>query len=528
MKSIPLALTWEFWRQVWSPLLSTVLILVGLMALIYEGFRIENLHIGSLAHLTGLDMFCFIFIVVGVVAVICGATAPPQFRFTLPVSMRASILVPTINGAIATAISYLAVALLVNLLFDAQWALIKPTIMAVCLFTICQTVAWMIWTSANLRASIVAGVCTGLAIGVIILSEQPDMDWHALRPIDLSLAIIVPILSYSFTFGALTLAHRGQFLAITAIGRWLLSKLDVALGSRPHRMTPMAAALWSEWTTRGQILAYGILVSAAILCAACLFWRIEWQSARDAILALTWLQMIIAGPILGLFLGHVGPRFDFHEYLATRPLSDAQLADVKLWNALKALCWTWAVWVLGVAVVTLCLTIAGQGPASWNDIVPPGTTPLVPLITLVMIPLCGWTLTSLGVSVVILRPRTIKAVLCTAALLPFLPLTLSYFMPQWSNEIVAASQWTWTCAVIVGTTVIYAATFRLRLITAKRIALVGLSYLLFCAICLLVASFLPTPEMPLALAIGFLLSSCILPFVCVAAVPLAIWWNRHR
>ena len=145
-----------------------------------------------------------------------------------------------------------------------------------------------------------------------------------------------------------------------------------------------------------------------------------------------------------------------------------------------------------------------------------------------MILLCSWTLTSLGVSVVILRPWLVKTVFYSLALLPLVPLTLANLTPGAANEIGIASQWIWICATIGGTIAIYATAFRLRLISAKRIAIVGVAYLLLSASCLLFVSVLPRPEMSIALAIGLLLSSCFLPFVCIGAVPLAVWWNRHR
>ena len=534
MKSIPLALTWEFWRQSGAGLFMVVALLSGQMALLYGVLRLDELSVRDDVTLASLHVFCFIFVVVGLAAVICHATGSPQYRFTLPVSIRASVLVPMINGAIATVVGYLAVALLVNWLFNAQWSLVKPTIIAVCLISVCQAVTWMFGSSSNLRGAIGAGIGTVLGVVVILLNgvdsperEQFFREWQAIRPLDISLAIVAPIAACTFSLVVLTLARRGQIFSMTAIGRWLLTMCDVRFGWGTHAATPMAAELWSEWTLRGRILLAGPILIAATLCGFFLSGRYDWTSARDAIAAFTWMQVMI-GSILGLFIGHVGERFDFREHLATHPLSDVQLADVKLRNTLKVVLWTWIVWAGGVAVAVACLTLVGQGPKSWSDIVPPRIHALFPFIYVVMIPLCSWTLTSLGVSIVILRPWMVKTVFGTLALLPAVPFAIVYVLPESENEIFATARWVWICLIIGGTVALYVTAFRLQLITAKRIAIVGVSYVLFCATWLSLVNSLPPLETPFPLFVGFLLSNCILPFVCVAAVPLAIWWNRHR
>lgn len=533
MRSIPLALTWEFWQQARGALLSTVIFLVAFVAFIYKGLQLDYLYAVDVTNRPDLQMLCFIFVMIGVVAVVCGATESPRYRFTLPVSMRASVLLPMLNGAFATVVSYLAVALLANSAFDAQWAVVKPTLFAVCIYSVCQAVAWMIWSSPNLRAPIAAGMCAILCVGVFVWLDHQIQDhgqlfraWSTIQPLEMSLAILTPLTAYFFSLGILKLARRGQIFSVTKIGRWLLSKLDSAFAARAHRMTPMAAELWSEWTCRGRVLQAGPILTAATLCGFFLSGRFGWESARGAIIAFTWVQVMI-GSVLGLFIGHVGERFDFREHLATRPLSDMQLADVKLRSTLKCVCWTWINWAIGVNVAIVCLALVGQAPNSWSDIVPPGN--LIPLsINVVMIPILSWTLTSLGVSIAILRPWMVKLVFSTIALLPAVPFGLLFLMPEAESEIFAAARWGWICLTIGGTVALYATAFRLRLISAKRVAIVGMSYLLFCATCLTVLSFLPPIEVSRSLVVSFLFSSCILPFVCVAAVPLAVWWNRHR
>ncbi len=531
MRSIPLALTWEFWRQAWSPLLAIVTILSAMLSMIYGGLRIGDLYNGNTDQFGGLHIFCFLFVLIGLTAVICQLTDSPRYRFTLPVSMHGSILIPMINGAIAAAVGYLAIALFLNGIFNAQWTFLKPTIVLVCVLSLCQAAAWTVWSLPNLRGAIVAGVSTVLGVGVLFMhglesAERLATTWHTMRPIEIALAVIVPTFAYAFSYTLLTLARRGQVWSATAFGRWLIAKLDVSFASGSHAATPMAAELWSDWTLKGRLLPAGPIVIAAAMCCFFLTGRFEWRSGLDAIVGFTWLQ-VISGVLIGLFLGHVGDRFDFHEHLATRPLSDAQLADVKLRNVLKCVCQMWGTWLIGVAVVIVCLVVVGRGPTSWQDA---GLNLL--LISLVLggalVLLVSWTLTSLSASVAVLRPWLIKTL---ALSIPSL-FVLAVFSTEWvpgSKETVATMwQWTWIVFSVAGTVALFATAFRMRLITGRRVATTGAAYALTCLIWLAALSFSPHNNVSLPLAYGFAVSSSTLPFVCIAAMPLGIWWNRHR
>ena len=289
--------------------------------------------------------------------------------------------------------------------------------------------------------------------------------------------------------------------------------------------TPMSAELWAEWTQRGRVMPSGAILVTIILCCFYLSGRFEWQSVVQGIAICSWLQLI-SGAIIGMFLGHVGERFDFHEHLATRPLADAQLADVKLRNIFKSVCWTWFVWAIGICLIVVCMAAIGKAPTGWDDLVPPGTDPRALIIGVVIVPLASWALTSLAASVAILRPWLIKSVCLSVVAFPVIPMGLSALLPhELASDIL---NWGWIGVTIGGTVALYVTAFRLRLITKTRIALVAGVYMLLVATGLLFASFLPPPNARMSQEIGFLLSTCVLPFVCIAAVPVAIWWNRHR
>ena len=532
MKSSSLALTWEFWRQASRPLITVVAILFGLGALVYGSIPANDFYLRQSVLFSGLQVFCFIFAIIGLSAVICQATSSPQSRFTYPVSIHKSVLIPRINGAVAMGIGYLTIGLLLNSIFNAQWSLLKPMITAVCILSVCQAAASMIYAVPNTRGAIVAGVATALGVGVIYLNTPVDAQlggirWRSMSPLDIALAVIVPTSAYWFSYFYLTLARRGQVFSMTALGRWLLARFDVTFGAGKHVATPMAAELWSEWTVRGRVMLAGPALITIMMCCFFLTGRFEWSSARDGMVGFTWMQVMICA-VLGLYLGHVGRRFDFDEHLATRPLSDIQLADIKLRTALRSIFLSWVVWVIGLAVMFLCLTLVAHGPASWNDVVPTGVNPREALVAVIMIPLISWILTSLAVSVVLLRPRALHATFSTAALCPVVPIAFYYFLPGFDDQITATLQWAWIAFTVGGTVALYVAALRLRLLTKKRAVIVSVAYALTCAIWLSLASYMAPPATPQMLAFGFILSTCTLPFVCIAAVPLAIWWNRHR
>ncbi|MCA9121023.1 MAG: hypothetical protein H6822_30945 [Planctomycetaceae bacterium] len=531
MKSITLALTWEYWRQTGVELLKTIAVLTVTMMLLYGGLRLDRPYMRDPSMYTSFQIVCFLIVVVILSAATCSPTGPSRYRLTLPVPTQTFILVPMINGAIATAVGYLSIALILNWSFNAEWNLAKPTVTAIAMITLCQACSWLLWVSSTLRGAITAGISTVLGIAVLYLhgiqtQEQLSREWQRLRPLDVACAIIAPVAAFLFSYIALTLARRGQVLSMTEFGRWLFAKLDVRFNSSTHQATPIAAELWAEWALRGRVMPVGAVLISIVLCGFYLTGRFEWESAIQGLAVATWLQLISA-PLLGLFLGQVGERFDFHEYLATRPLSDQQIADVKLWSTFQSCYCTWGVWLAGAAAVVLCMAIVGQGPRQWSDMLPPDTIPQMTIATLVMVPLISWTLTSLGVSVAILRPWLVKTLFGSVAILPFFPLVLHLLLPDSAADGILS--WGWIAGTIGGTAALYVAAFRLGLITATRIAMIGIAYVLLAGAGAILASvLLPPTDEPAGRHLGLLFSTCALPFVTFAAVPLAVWWNRHR
>ena len=501
------------------------------MSLIYGGLRIGSLYNGGEGPFASLHIFCFLFVLIALTAVICQLTDSPSYRFRLPVSIHCSILIPMINGAIAATVGYLAIALLLNWCFDARWSLLKPTIVTVCVLSLCQAVAWLVWSLSNLRGAVVAGVSTSLGVGVLFMHglnshEQFVTAWRTMRPIDMALAVIVPICAYAFSLTVMAFARRGQVVSATAFGRWLFAKFDVSFASGSHAGTPMAAELWSDWTLKGRFLPVGPIAIATTLCCVYLTGWFKWEAGLEAIVIFTWLQ-VISGILVGLFLGHVGDRFDFHEHLATRPLSDSQLADVKLRNVFKSVCWVWGTWVIAIVVILVSLLVAGQGPASWQEA--RLTWLAIMFVFGGMGVLVGsWTLTSFSASVAVLRPWLIKTLAIGAPSFFILAVLSTGLWRGHRDEIEAMWQWAWCIFSLTGIVVLFVLALRLRLMTMRRAVTVAAVYLTVCAVWLTAMSFLRPDGASMPLACAFAIATSALPFVSLAALPLGIWWNRHR
>ncbi len=531
MKSIPLALSWEFWRQAWIPLVGLVVFLFGFMALIYGGLRIGSLFHGDEGQFASLQVSCFLFVMVALTAVICQLTDSPSYRFRLPVSIHCSIFIPMFNGAIAATLGYVAIALLLNWCFDARWELLKPILVTVCVLSLCQSVAWLIWTTSNLRGAIVAGVSTSLGVGVLFLHginspEQFVTAWRTMRPIDIALSVVVPICAYAFSLTVTAFARRGQVISGTALGRWLLAKFDISFASGSHAVTPMSAELWSDWTLKGRFLPIGPIAIATTLCCVYLTGWFKWEAGLEAIVIFTWLQ-VISGILVGLFLGHVGDRFDFHEHLATRPLSDSQLADVKLRNVVKSVCWVWGTWAISIVVVLASLLVVGQGPASWQE-ARLNWLAIMFVFGGMGVLVVSWTITSLSASVAVLRPWLIKTLAIGGPSFFILAVLSTGLWSGHEDQIEAMWQWAWCIFSVAGTVVLFVMVLRMRLMTTRRGATVATMYVTVCAVWLTAMAFFPPDVVSMPLACAFAIATSALPFVSIAALPLGIWWNRHR
>lgn len=544
MNSPALALTWEFWRRGWRSWLATVALMGALASLVYSGLQIERVTLDPAVPLAMLHSVCFVFLTLGLAAAAYEASGSVKLRFTLPISARTTILVPAINGAVAVAFGYLMVATVINLVIGVSWPLLKPALGAVCMYLLSQSIAWVVDTSDWKRGGMLAVMFTVLTASVsysfgmhAVAGEFISALWLRITIFDWCLGAASLVVAGTIAFAAQTCGRRGQGISFAAIWRFVAARFDFPFRDPTHLRSPMSAELWSEWLTRG--LAMPAIVGGAVVVVWCFFLsgRVAWTDAVEGVIAVTGMG-VLTSALVGLFVGHPGERFDIDEFTATRPLSDRQLADVKLWNVFKGVIAAWIVWVTGLAVGVLYLTMIGHGPSGWRSFLPPSlVAPDAPPYTLTVwyagammaaAVIASWTFTGLSASAALLRDKSVFALVTCATLGPCIILAVFSFFPDIRYVVAVILFWTWIILTTRGSIVLFAAAYFLNLITARRILIIALGYVVLCGIVFTVQRFLPPSELDHSTQVEVVLSICVLPFIPFAAIPLAIRWNRHR
>src|SRR5688500_13796186 len=126
MRSISIALAWEFWRRaaVWVvavPLGMSIWPAVVYLLLINQGLRDFRNETGFMLHVS----FLLCSLVCGVTAIV-QAAGVPRSRYALPVKTRTLLGWTLLHSMVAAAAMYLVQAALVNWAFDAGWPYLGP------------------------------------------------------------------------------------------------------------------------------------------------------------------------------------------------------------------------------------------------------------------------------------------------------------------------------------------------------------------------------------------------------------------
>lgn len=533
MKSAPLALTWEFWFQHKFMLPFTLGSSLAVVVLPYYCLRLVNPAIDpSVASILHTMMFVFV-----VPVAVIGGTALgdiPTRRFGLPVPTWSLVFWPMISGLIYVGGSYLLLALFANALFDARWPLLKPTLAAECIFALSYALALIIVSGQwSVPLSISSAACSCIVtvwLNQATIREGETPYWESLTTGEVLLGATLMTAAYIGAVAGIGLARRGQPLSLIRLGRWLVD--NFAFHAKPPQSFRSAGAAqrWLEWRQKGLSVPAIAAFPALVLCV---WFSTGWldKSETVTVVAVFSVMGVMVSPLVGWLLGNSEPRFNISEFIATRPMTSTELADITLINAAKSLCCGWVVWWVGAGLALCCATWSGSGPTSPRDLflidAPPGTWLQATLYFAALfggVLLTSWTLISLGVAMVLLRLWMFSAILCVLILSP---VSIAVAFPPPVNPNVAAALQISVIGLISAVTIgVYVAAYRLKLIGTRRIATVMVLYLITMAtavVCL--------PEntvLELTFYRGLIISISALPFLSLAATPLAFWWNRHR
>jgi hypothetical protein len=458
----------------------------------------------------------------------------PARMFTLPVTNAALVGWPMLYGTVAMAILWLAARLCAVWPSGIEIPLIWPALLAAALLAWTQALTWMPYGLPGIRL-IVAALCLAALDTVVLLA----IHFKAGEP--RMVAILAPQvpLAYLVARFAVARARRGE----VPDWRGLFARparTAVLSRGRDHFASPARAQAWFEWRQHGGSLP--ALVGLLLPFELALLWL-----AKDApafVFEILFLALITP-PFMAAFtawtVSQPNPQVrDSHSvppFIATRPLTSAELIAAKLKMAMWS---TLAAWL----VVLLAMWLALEGSGTWsvvtervrrmNDAIGTPRAATVVLLILAGFILATWKqlVQSLHIGLTG-REWIVKG----SVLLALTFLILLGPIVEWIVDTPSAQRALWnalplTLAGLVGLKMSAAAWIATRL---DRSRLLGARALVLGAACWVLAVlavygvlvwFFSTPF--IARYELALIAILVVPLARIAAAPLALAWNRHR
>jgi len=522
-------LAWEFWACGWRAILLAPLgavFLPGLVfALLTASHGHESFRGGGSGALLQFGLYWPTVLLLG--SAVLSACGNPRLRYTLPASNLILVAAPMACAMATMFVQYAIVAIFLNALFDADWPILGPGLLAAVLIAVWQAVLWSTWNSVGLRctALLAGGLALVFTFALAAKPHGPKMPgfvdsvdgWGVLSCGLATLACVGAGAS------GLSRVRHGSGIDVQRIIDWFGERVSFGKAARLAPFSsPPAAQFWLEWTERGYLLPVGTTFFgiAALLAATC-----APAHRVDA-----WLGVVLAlystfmiG--IGLGLGIRSPSADFGSFNGSRPLSDSQLANAILKSMTLALI---SSAVICAAVVALVVLIVGERLDTSR------VFGAVRIHSGFAIPACialgalaAWSLVGFVTSLALAGGRVISV----AILLPFGVWIATFVLSRcvfydFRREFEQAVFMTCLVCCLLGSGAIYIASWRRRSICKRTLWIAAALALTSGSTAVAAAHFagLPLEWKYLLPAFG----CCGLIPIPLAAAPLAVYVNRHR
>src|SRR5436189_2654771 len=458
----------------------------------------------------------------------------PARMFTLPVTKAALVGWPMLYGTAAVALLWLAARLFAVWPSGIEIPVIWPALLAAGLLAWTQALTWMPYGLPAIRL-IVAVLCLAALDTVVLVA----IHFKAGEP--MMLAILAPQvpLAYLVARFAVARARRGEVPDWR--GMFARPACTAALTRRrDHFRSPARAQAWFEWRRHGRSLP--ALVGLLLPFELALLWL-----AKDApafVFEILFLALITP-PFMAAFTAwtvsqpnpQVRDSYGVPPFIATRPLTNAELIAAKLqmamWSALAA-------WLLVLVAIPLALEWSGtwsvvQDRAQrMNDAVGTPRAATVVLLILAGFIVATWKqlVQSLHIGLTGREWIVKGSVLLTLTLLILLGPIVEWIIDSPSVQRALWNALPLILAVLVGIKMSAAAWIATRLDRSRLLgdrALVGGAACWVLAVLALygvLVWFFSTPFV--AHYLLALIAILAVPLARISAAPLALAWNRHR
>ncbi|MFV2067057.1 MAG: hypothetical protein ACC645_08755 [Pirellulales bacterium] len=547
------ALTTDFWRSRLLPLAGISLAMALFPTVVYgplygigtSGWQDAASHGNATLHVafTGCLGVCFVgYPLVWLPTV--------RREYTLPLSTGRLVVARSINGALATAAGYGLVCLAMNTVFQARWPFWGPVLFLVTVYLVAQAIAWLTTKAPT------------IGLPAFALLFVVSAWWFSCRYESGELSSFAPFGGQRMRMWAdVTRGELFTMMLVAGSGLWgsyraaCLQRIDngptwsslreaVCGPRRMPRTTTLLrfssfqeALSWREWRERGQFVP--IIFGLATLSYGCL-WLLPPIDVRVGVAMGGGFSIMgtMSFLLFGIYLGQRSEQQSFPSFAATHPITDVQWSQVLIRNMARSTLSACGVWGLGIGLIGLVAWSVGA-----RQLIPelrsglPGNINGRGMAALAGLWLVAcWTLSANGMMFALLRRwATIVLLPGNMAFAVFATVVIELFVPgRLPRQVATLGLWgIYFAVLLVATFSVFVTAWGRKLIGGQTCALclIGWCALTFGCFHLALGLAVPSNDAPQAslLAIGLIIGSlATLPFLPLAATPLAVAWNRHR
>ena len=519
-------MTWELLHRGRWTLLAAALGGIAFPSIIYAALEREQIldprHQSMLVLHFVLVQFSMIYLAVA----IYGAQDKISRLYTVPASAATLVAWRMLPAMALIALGSLLVTSVLNELFPINWPLWGPALVLSVAFAAIQAIVWLTEKSLWIVAAIV------FAYGAIVLwfksrygplLGQPTHSWAEVTPGEVLTMLTAALAAYGVAVVGVARNRRGEPPLSLGIVAWLERKFDRAPATYPPLSSPIRAQSWFEWKHKGWAMPAGAAFGVLIFLA---FWLAISRDAKEL------FQGLLAGGGMLSVLGTVGAlttgltgandrKPTISTFLATRPMTDGQLAAIIVNTAARSVVLAWSIWAATVLMFYLLLSSTGY---LTNPQLPKSLGLWYFPTTIVSM----WTVVGVGLSIGLSgRPEMFIRAIVSCLLIAIGVTLLSKFAlsaaaTQLLNNILMGT-------IGVGLVLLIASFFlaahRRALISSPALAVALMVWVMLCAAAFSLGPPTDVASIPFFLLLVGALGLTVSP---LAAAPLALAANRHR
>lgn len=454
--------------------------------------------------------------------------------FVRPISAARLVIWEMTLGLVTIVLLYTISASILNL-GGARWPVLGPALFLAAILACGMAAAWSL--EGNVLAQLFG--CSGVSFlmfvwfnrryGGVFMGDWDSM-WASPTAAEATTLAAITAGAYLTAIAGVTRVRQGEIWDFAFVWAWW--ERISSRGRAVNFAGPMQALQWSEWRQKmGNLPA--CLVGSFLLFVATLqvCGYIPVDEVLAALVAIPIVGLTVIFPmVFGLVLGgcgNSGGAATMRHVLATRPVTDRYLAAALVRNVIWSLLSSWGTWLAGFLVLCGAYALTGYQAELERAMLPPARTLVESLLPLAVLIFISWMFTA-NIAALAATGRTW---MWTTVLFTVFGVTLTFalmkqFIPREPFEQLANCWLAVSGPLYLGGTIwAYIAARQKQLLAPATMAMAGCIWLV---ISMLVLFLWQQHVLPNFLWTWNGIGLAALGVLPLAAMPLAVRWNRHR